>query len=167
MLCLHLARHRGALCGRSRAPKAHPVFETLPQSQVPALYTYPLAPLHLECSPSPPASISPPAPVCAIGRAKVGGQTTGFPHGKAAQFQPRASGNPEPKREAGRPWPGSGPSPDFPPGWGRHDSLPPPSLVSLFAFLLLATWRRVQPSPPLTRHSGSGRGRYPSALPTR
>lgn len=56
----------------------------------------------------------------------MGSQAAGFPHGKAAQFQPRAAGNPEPKREAGRPWPGSGPSPDFPPGWGRHDSLPPP-----------------------------------------
>lgn len=97
----------------------------------------------------------------------MGSQAAGFPHGKAAQFQPRAAGNPELKREAGRPRPGSSPSPDFPPGWGLHDSLPPPSLVSLFAFLLLATWRRVQPSPPLTRHSGSRRGRYPKALPTR
>lgn len=33
MLCLHLARHRGALRGRGMAPKAQPVYETLPQIQ--------------------------------------------------------------------------------------------------------------------------------------
>lgn len=97
---------------------------------------------------------------------KGGKPGSGIPHGKAAQIQPREAGDPEPKREAGRPWSGSGPSPDFPSGWGRRDSLPPPSLVSLFAFLLLATWRRVQPSLPLSRHGGCDWGIHPKALPT-
>lgn len=38
----------------------------------------------------------------------------------------KIAGDPEPKREAGCPWSGSSPSPDFPLGWGGHDSLSPP-----------------------------------------
>lgn len=78
---------------------------------------------------------------------KGGKPDSGIPHKKIA-------GDPEPKWEAGCPWSGSSPSPDFPLGWGGHDSLAPASLVSLFAFLLLATWRRVQPLLPLTRCPG-------------
>lgn len=51
---------------------------------------------------------------------------SGIPHGKAAQSLPRPVRDPEPKQEAGRPWPGSGPSPDFPRGWGCSDSSPSP-----------------------------------------
>lgn len=51
---------------------------------------------------------------------------SGIPHGKAAQSLPRPVRDPEPKQEAGRPWPGSGPSPDFPSGWGCNDSSPSP-----------------------------------------
>lgn len=113
-----------------------------------------------ESSPSP-ASISPPASVrvCAcvcLGEGRLG---SGIPHGKAAQSLPRAVRDPEPKQEAGRPRPGSGPSPDFPPGWGRNDSPPSPfTPVSLFAFLLPATWR---PLPPLTTRTPAPGPRRP------
>jgi hypothetical protein len=102
--------------------------------------------IHLERGPSSPASISPPMSGVCVWERNGGKLGSGIPQGKAAQSLPRAAGDPGPKQETARLRPGSGPSPDFPPGWGSNDSpLLPPSLVSLFAFLLPATWRPLEP----------------------
>lgn len=102
--------------------------------------------------------------------AAVGASAAGFPAGKRPHPSPGLfeTLNRNRRQEApGRP--GSGPSPDFPPGWGRNDS--PPSPFPRFPCLHFSSrprGGRCSGPQPLARHPRRrGPGSQPKGAPAR
>lgn len=102
--------------------------------------------------------------------AAVGGSAAGFPAGKRPHPSPGLfeTLNRNRRQEApGRP--GSGPSPDFPPGWGRNDSTPSPfPRFPCLHFSSRPRGGRCSGPQPLARHPRRrGPGSQPKGAPVR